>query len=123
VFFIYSLFTITVAANNSGTAYLQLAIIYALSFGLASMGYLRKRKFAIIIDLEKQTLIRKGETNSLKEFSEFEILDSNIWLDAGSDSHGLYITGPDKKKQLIYGYSVFTDIEQLKEQIEQRLII
>src|SRR5688572_16047183 len=50
IFFVCSLLTISVAGNKSGTVYLQLVAIYAVSFVLAFIGFFRRMKFAIIID-------------------------------------------------------------------------
>ena len=92
-FFIYSLLTFSVGFNNTGTMYLQLIVIYALCFLVVFTDHLKKSKFSIVIDKEKQNLTRKGETYSLKEFNEFEISELNLGIEATYDSYGLYIKG------------------------------
>jgi hypothetical protein len=121
-FFLYSLFTFIIAANSSITkTYFMLIAVYSICLTIVVIGFYNRSKFAVTIDKEKQLL--KVNTNEffLKEFSDFEIFENKLWLASDTNSYGLYIKNAEGKKELIYGYSVFADISQLKNELENRL--
>jgi hypothetical protein len=121
-FFFYSMLTFVVAANSSLTnAYLQLLVIYSLCLIAVLIEYFNRKSFKVVIDKTKQLIKIKGQDYSLIYFSEFEISDRSFWLTDDFDSFGLYIRSVDNKRELIYGYSLLKDIQQLKNDIESRM--
>jgi hypothetical protein len=123
IFFLSSLFTITALGHqNREKFFLHIAIVYIISFIFAFLNYLGKKKYSIFIDKNKKTLKTQGKIYSLREYSELEIGDYSFWLSDEYQSYGLYIKSPNKKRELIYGYSVLTDLEDLKKQIEEGLM-
>jgi hypothetical protein len=124
LFFVYSLLGITVSAvNNTQQAYRLLVGIYVLSLMAALVHYYTKSKYKVIINRERQIVNIKGKMYSLSEF--FFIIDEQKYLlldSPSSDSYGLFITNANNRRRLVYGYSIKSDIQRLKDKIEEKLI-
>lgn len=124
LFFVYSLLGIMVsAAKDTQKAYNLLLGIYLLSLIGALVHYYSKSRYRVTVNRERHTLRIKGKVYSLAEYSlrieeqKYSVLDS-----PSSDSYGLFIVNANDNRRLVYGYSILTDIQSLKDQIEEKLI-
>jgi hypothetical protein len=123
-FFILSVFSFMVAFNKSGDyIYLQLFAVYFVCFILAGINFYQKKNFIVVIDTETNSINVKDTVYPFNDLSDFEISGKVFWITDDITSHGLYIKDQTGKRRLVYGYSVFSDIEKLKYEIGARLAV
>ena len=125
LFFVYSLLCILVGAvKETQKAYSLLLGIYMLSLIGALVHYYSKSRYKVTINRERNTIEIKGKEYPLGEYffkvdkKRFSILDS-----PDSNSYGLYIVNTNNKRILVYGYSIIKDLQSLKNQIEEKMIL
>lgn len=123
IFFVYSLFGILVGAvKDTQQAYNLLMGIYVLSLIGALVHYYSKSRYNVTINRERNTIEIKGKEYPLSEYF-FKIDEQKLSVvdSPSSDSYGLYVVNANNKRKLVYGYSIMSDIQSLKDQIEEKL--
>ena len=125
LFFLTSLFGILLLATDvlKVNVYAKLAIIYMACAAWFFVQFSRRKKFKIVIDKTNNSIVLKNKTYSLQEYNQFEIDDRRrFWESSENLSYALYIKNDENRYQLVYGYSVYEEIEKLKIEIEERMI-
>jgi hypothetical protein len=118
-FLLLSVFSF-ITATNEFNFYMQLIGIYAICILISIWGYNKKRRYQVMIEKGAKTMMVNTTIYSLTG-SSFEIAEPKRWwwvLDVeGTTSYGLYLKNENNKYILLYGYSIYKDIENLKEQL------
>jgi hypothetical protein len=119
IFLACTMFTAFIAELDS-TRYIPhvLIIIYSLSLFFAGFLYSRRNAFKVIINKDSLTIFIHKRKYSLKEYSVFAISNKNFF-DDDPGSVGLYIKNEKNKYVLVYGLSIRSDIEELKNLIQK----
>jgi hypothetical protein len=111
-----------VAGNTSMTnIYWQLLFIYITCAAIAMIEFFHRNRFFVSINKGNRIIKLRDEEILLNNFSEFQILSRPAWLTEDWDSYGLFVKTEGNKAKLIYGYSLWADIERLKNEIETRM--
>ncbi|MGC4100402.1 hypothetical protein [Ferruginibacter sp.] len=118
-FFILTCFTFFIGTNKYDPA-LQLTGIYFICLVLAALNYWTRIKFRVQFDLVNRTVLKKAAQYSF-EGCTLEASNRNYWITDDITSYGLYLVDSQKKYRLIYGYSVYTDIEKLRQELAHLL--
>jgi hypothetical protein len=114
-----STFTFLIATNEFNF-YIELSGIYLMCLFLTILSLIKKSKYEVIV--EKRTNVIKVCSNNyvLADYT-FEISSNRriFWfLEAeGMESYGLYLRGKNNKSILVYGDSIYKDIERLNVQL------
>lgn len=118
-----STFTFIIATNEFNF-YIELSAIYLMCFFLTILSLRKKSKYEVIV--EKRTNVIRVSSNSydLADFT-FEISGNRRWfwfLELEEiESYGLYLRGKNNKFILVYGDSIYKDIERLKVQLLEKI--
>lgn len=114
-----STFTFLIATNEFNF-YIELSGIYLMCLFLTILSLTKKSKYEVIVE-KRTNVIRVSSNNYALADYTFEISGNRrrFWfLEAeGMESYGLYLRGKNNKSILLYGDSIYKDIERLKVQL------
>jgi hypothetical protein len=107
-------------AFNNYDPVVQLTIVYLVSFLFAYLNFLRRQSFKVLIDKNSKSItLPKSKTVSLSNRKLKIALSS--WLLDNILSYGLYLVDSEGKKKLLYGYSTYSDIDQLYNKLHDEI--
>jgi|GEM_PF-5541924 hypothetical protein len=118
-FFTLSLFSFVIATNKFNL-YIQLIIIYLICLLLAIWNFVEKRNYNVVIEKESKKIILNAKSYLLEDYI-MEVSLNRRWLSDDITSYGLYLKNQSNKYVLIYGYSIYTDIENLKNKLSEKI--
>ena len=118
-FFILSLFSFFIATNQFNL-YIELGVIYLACLLLTGWNFVKKKKYKIIIEKESKEIVIKTKRYKLEDTAIITSLNKS-WPSDDLSSYGLYLKDQNGKYVLIYGYSVFRDIENLRNRLLDRI--
>jgi hypothetical protein len=118
-FFILSLFSFVIATNKFNL-YVELVIIYLLCLSLAIWNFVKKRNYNVVIEKESKKIILNAKSYLLENYI-IEVSLNRRLLSDDITSYGLYLKNQTNKYVLIYGYSIYRDIENLKNKLTEKI--
>lgn len=117
-----SSFTFLIASNNYNF-YLELFCVYFIALLLTIRSYSHKMKYQVYVEKKSNVLRLKSNEYNLQDYT-IEISDNKRWFWflelEGNDSFGLYLKSKNNKFILIYGDSIYKEIELLKSLILEK---
>ena len=118
-----STFTFLIASNHYNF-YLELISIYLFALLLTIRSYRNKMKFQVFVEGKLNIIRIKSNEYKLQDYT-IEISDNKRWFWflelEGSDSFGLYLKSKNNQFILIYGDSMYKEIELLKSLILEKI--
>lgn len=118
-----STFTFLIATNEFNF-YIELLGIYLMCLFLTILSLIKKTKYEVIVE-KKTNVIRVNSTNYALADYTFEISGNRRWFwfleVEGIESYALYLRGKNNKSILVYGDSIYKDIERLKVQLLEKI--
>jgi uncharacterized membrane protein YqjE len=114
-FFILSLSSFVIATNKFNL-YIELVAIYLISLILAIWNFAKRRKYKVVIEKESKKIILNSKSYLLED-NLIEVSPNRRWLSDDFSSYGLYLKHQSKKYVLIYGYSIYRDIYNLRNKL------
>ncbi|GAB2833016.1 hypothetical protein [Ferruginibacter profundus] len=118
-FFSLSSFSFIIATNKFNL-YFELAIIYLVSLVLAIWNFVKRKNYDIVIDKVNMEIILKTKSYSLENYT-IEVSLNRRWISDDITSYGLYLKNQSNKYVLIYGYSIYKDIENLRNKLLEKI--